>query len=58
MTEAVLEKMRPLWTKFEAALRIDLSYSIALAQAGSTQIARRDAKKNRSTLGREGRDDV
>ncbi len=56
MTEAVLERMRPLWAAFESALRTDPSYSIELAQEGSKQIARRDQRT--MTLGREGRDDV
>lgn len=58
MTEAVLERMRPLWAAFEDALRTDPSYSIELAQEGSKQIARRSAKKPGLTLGLEGRDDV
>lgn len=58
MTEAVLERMRPLWVAFENALRTDPAYSIELAQEGSKQIARRSSKKPEMTLVLEGHSDV
>lgn len=53
-----MERMRPLWEEFEAALRTDPAYSIELAQEGSKQIARRGAKKTAMTFGLKGSDDV
>lgn len=55
MTEAVLERMRPLWADFERALRIDTEYVIELAQEGSKQLARRAARVSPAATGREGR---
>lgn len=41
MTEAVLERMQPLWAEFEDALRADPSYCIELASVGSRRYARK-----------------
>jgi len=58
MTEAVLERMAPLWAEADKAFRTDPSYSIEMAQAGSSQIARRDSRRSTMTLGRDERDGV
>jgi hypothetical protein len=58
MTEAVLERMAPLFAEADLAFRTDPAYSIELATEGSKSFARREARRPLATLGRDERGDV
>ena len=44
MSESVLQKMARLWAEADRAFRTDPAYAVEMAQAGSVQQARREAR--------------